>query len=303
MESFLHANDRLGLGAEMVVVSRNPRRSLLHATHLTRDELTFVAGDVRTFDPPPGSFSHVLHCATPASQVLNDNQPMEMFDIIVEGTRRMLAVSQQRGAERFLLASSGAIYGPQPPDVLNVQEEYHGGPDVTEPRNVYGEAKRAAEMLCAIATPNPPIVIARGFAFVGPLLPLDGHFAIGNFIRDGLYGDAIVVNGNGTPLRSYLYAADLAWWLWRVLVFGEAGRAYNVGSADVSSVHQVARIVGALTQKPVLLRAQRDEAALLRSIYAPNVTRAERELGCVEHIGLAESVRRTLEWHLGAGSH
>ena len=73
-----------------------------------------------------------------------------MFDTIVDGTRRTLDFARRTGARRFLLTSSGAVYGRQPAELTHVPEEYAGAPDPTDAGHVYGEGKRAAEMLCAL---------------------------------------------------------------------------------------------------------------------------------------------------------
>src|SRR5664280_1205565 len=219
LESFLRANDELSLGAEAILLTRNPRGFADVAPHVVGHRaVTLQAGDVKTFEFPILECTHVLHMAT---ETALGASPAASFQSAIEGTERVLAFATSRRVRKLLLTSSGAIYGPQPPDLERISEEYVGAPLPEDPSASYGHGKRAAEFLCAAAASEtePQAKIARCFAFVGPLLPLGGNFAIGNFIRDALYRDQIEVTGDGTPRRSYLYAADLAVWLWTCLLY------------------------------------------------------------------------------------
>jgi dTDP-glucose 4,6-dehydratase len=140
---------------------------------------------------------------------------------------------------------------------------------------------------------------------VGPYLPLDAHFAIGNFIGDALQGGPIRIAGDGSPYRSYLYAADLARWLWTILLRGQSARPYNVGSTDALSIHDLAHLVARTVSPGVKVDvAQVRVAGAVAERYVPSVTRAEIELGLRGTVPLAEGVRRTAAWHtaLGRGS-
>jgi dTDP-glucose 4,6-dehydratase len=198
----------------------------------------------------------------------------------------------------LLLTSSGAVYGRQPPDLAHIPEDHPGGPDPTDPRSAYGEGKRLAELLCTLFTPGGPACkIARCFAFVGPLLPLDRNFAAGNFIRDALAGGPIRVAGDGTPYRSYLFAADLAAWLWTILVRGAPARPYNVGSdaaLDIAAV--AAAVAGQFRPPPAVAVATPPAPGLPAERYVPSVERARRELGLDVWVPLGEALRRTVRF-------
>jgi nucleoside-diphosphate-sugar epimerase len=301
LESFAWANQQLGLGAEMLVLTRNLEAFRKKAPHLTgRADIQFHIGDVRDFPFPTGQFSHVIHAATEASEKLNNDDPNLMLNTIVEGTRNALDFTSYCGAKKFLLTSSGAVYGPQPPDVTHIAEDYTGAPDVSSPRSAYAEGKRVSELQCAIAGARYGIEtkIARCFAFVGPYLPLDAHFAIGNFIRDAMAGGPIKVNGDGAPFRSYLYAADLAAWLWTILLRGANNRPYNVGSSQAVTIAETAAAVSrALGENTLVTIAQKPKPGQPDKRYVPDISRAVGELQLDQWTQLDDAIRATAHWH------
>jgi dTDP-glucose 4,6-dehydratase len=298
LESFLEANDQLGLGAEAILLTRNPRGFADVAPHVVGHRaVTLQAGDVRTFDYPTVDFTHVLHLATETDL---GSSAAASFRTAVEGTERVLAFATSRRVRKLLLTSSGAIYGPQPPDLERISEEFIWAPRPEDASAGYAHGKRAAEFLCSVAAAQTELQakIARCFAFVGPALPLNANFAIGNFIRDALHGDRIEVTGDGTPRRSYLYAADLAIWLWTILFLGESGRPYNVGSEVDLSISDLARLVAEVLRPglPVHI-AEPTAAETLPSRYVPATTRAARELGLQSRVVLDDAVLRTANWY------
>ena len=223
-----------------------------------------------------------------------------MFDTIVKGTRHTLDFAVQCKANKFLLTSSGAVYGRQPPEMTNIPEDYCVAPDPADPNSAYGEGKRAAEHLCALYFEKYGIEtkIARCFAFVGPYLPLDIHFAIGNFIRDGLNGGPIQVNSDGTPYRSYLYAADLAIWLWTILFKGQTCCPYNVGSEEAMTIVDLAKEVAACFQKPIEVNiAKAHDLRRLTQRYVPSTKRAREHCNLRQTVDLQDGIKRTILFH------
>jgi nucleoside-diphosphate-sugar epimerase len=305
LETLLWANDHLGLDASVVVLTRDGRAFARKVPHLaSHPALTLHFGDVCAFEFPNGAFSHVIHAATGAGPSLGSADRLLEFDTIVNGTRRTLEFARRVHAARFLLTSTGAIYGRQPPELANLPEDYAGGPAPANPAMAGAEAKRSAEMLCAVyADSEIQPTIARCFAFVGPYLPLGGKFAVGNFIRDALAGGPICISGDGTPYRSYMYGADLAIWLWTILLRGESLRPYNVGSSVALTIRDLAGAVAqAVNPGAAIDVAQPPIAGLAAERYVPDVRRAAGELGLTSTVDLVDGIRRTAAWHR-TGAH
>lgn len=295
LEVLEHARARLGLRLTVTLLTRDAAAFAARAPHLAASPMVRTwSSDVRAVSTEARTFSHVVHAAAEASAKLNDESPEVMVETILEGTRRVLALA--RGASRFLFASSGAVYGKQ--EVEHVGEDAMTAPDPMDRRAAYANGKRMAEHLCALSS-GPEVIIARGFAFVGPYLPLDRHFAIGNFLADALAGRPIVVSGDGTAVRSYLYGLDLAEWLLTLLVRGVALRPYNVGSERAVSVGELAGLISREFGVPFEIRGKSVPGAAVHR-YVPSTRRCRSELGLLESVSLEDAVRRTARFHLSA---
>jgi len=303
LESFLFANQQLDLKASASVLTRRPDSAKQALPHLMLNPaITLIKGDVRNFEFPKGEYTHIIHAATDASAKLNNENPLLMLDTIIEGTRRTLDFSVQCKAEKFLLTSSGAVYGKQPADMTHIPENYAGAPDPLDPHSAYGIGKRTAEQLCSLYAKQYHVspTIARCFAFVGPYLPLDIHFAVGNFIRDAINGVPIVIKGDGTPHRSYLYTTDLAIWLWTILLRGKAGQAYNVGSEESVSIAETAQRVAQSVNPNIQIKIKRiSNPASSVEQYIPSTKRAQNELGLTQSVFLDEGIKRTIGYLQG----
>jgi dTDP-glucose 4,6-dehydratase len=296
LDSLNRANDSLPFD-QVTVVSRSPESfRLKHPSLADLSWLTWHPGDVLVPSslPQNGNYQFILHAASDSTDA-SALTLLQTYLQIVDGTENMLKFAATCGAQRFLLTSSGGAYGLQPSHIEAIPETYNGMPDPLNPSNAYGVAKRQAEHLCAQYGHQYGIqtVIARCFAFVGEDLPRDAHFAIGNFIRDAIERPEIIVNGNGSPIRSYMHQSDLAHWLLTQLQQGASGNAYNVGSDEATSIADLARLVRDIVspEKQVHVKSQLLTDNVFRNRYVPDISKAKMDLGLEITVPLAEAIR------------
>jgi nucleoside-diphosphate-sugar epimerase len=301
LEFLLYANNELALNCSVCVLTRNANRFLEKSPEFRHaDKFAFIEGDIVSFKFPDQNFDFIVHAATDADNKLNFESPLLMIDTIANGTRRVLDFCIAHQHARILFLSSGAMYGRQPADLPLISENYLGAPDPLNEHSAYGEGKRMAELLCSVYARkyNLSISIARCFAFVGPLLPLNMHFAVGNFIGNCLRNEDIVIKSDGTTVRSYMYSADLIVWLITILLIGKSNQAYNIGSDQPVSIREIAtKVSGHFPNAKDVIVEMEPVAGKLPERYVPLVDKAKRELGLTINFDLDTALSKTVAYY------
>lgn len=273
----------------------------LRVTVLTRDAAAFAARYPEQTGRPwlslvEGSLGALPTLSTGTTDVIHAAADTHLgaghaawVDQIVGGTRALLDTAIDAGTTRFLLVSSGAVYGPQPADMTHLSEHYPGAPDPTLPGSTYGQAKRVAEQLCTIAYHEHGLqtIIARLFAFGSIHIPRDDRYALGSFIRDALTEDdvPITIAGDGSAVRSYLGGHDMAHALVAALTAGVPGTAYNVGSDEPVTIAALAERVRDRLSPDREVKIMGAAGNGQRSRYVPQVARVA-ELGAAMRTNL-----------------
>ncbi|MEY4530063.1 MAG: hypothetical protein RLZZ156_784 [Deinococcota bacterium] len=298
LETLLESNKKFNTKFRITALSRDPERFKITMPHLgNHQDLQWIRGDVSSFVFPKEPMDFMIHAAAEI-QNSNTDVPSKVFEQQLEATKHFIEFCQVNSKAKVLFTSSGAVYGQIPSDMTHVPETYLGAPDVSKHNAAYGEAKRVSELLfhCAKLEFDLDFKISRTFAVLGAHLPLDSHFAIGNFIGQAMQQKPIQILSDGTPTRSYLYMAEHTVWLFKILFHGESTRAYNVGSDNSRSILETAQAVSREFQDFSIEVAQPPQPNKTISRYVPSIERIKTELGLNIEIPLQEAIKRTLHW-------
>ena len=276
--------------------------------------LTLVEHDIARplpADLPP--FQYVVHAAGIASPTYYRRYPIETMDTNVLGLRHLLEYARRAGGgghpvRGFLFYSSSEIYGDPLPDHIPTPEDYRGNVSCTGPRACYDESKRYGETLCVnfAREYGLPVTIARPFNNYGPGLKITDRRVIPDFARDVLAGRDIVMLSDGSPRRTFCYAADAVTGYYKVLVRGRAGEPYNIGvEAPEVSMLELAERVAAWARRlwgysgAVVRResAEREYLVDNPNRRCPVIAKARAELGYDPAVDFDEGLRRSLVWY------
>lgn len=220
------------LNLRLIALCRDPKRTAPRLAGI--DHLTYLKYDARLPLDAPLEADYILHAASNAHPIAFSGDPVGTMQANVLGTMNLLEAARRCNA-RFLLCSTGEIYG-ENPDVEAFSETDFGMVNPMNPRSCYPEGKRAAETLCACYAAQYGVhaMAARITYTYGPTITDTNSRADAQFLRRALAGESIVLKSSGSQVRSYCYAADTVSALITLLLKGEAGQAYNVANPACS---------------------------------------------------------------------
>ncbi len=282
--------------SEVCILSRNPGKFLKEHGELKSVRwLNFISGDVLRYETLKNiNPKYIIHAA--ADSASNGSvSSIDIFEKIINGTRNVLRVALEDNVSRVLYLSSGAVYGAGQSSSEGFRESDACSLIPYQTNAVYGISKLASEHLhTVVASENKlEFIIARCFSFIGPDLPINTHFAVGNFIRDALWSDEIIVSGDGTPLRSFLDQTDLAIWLLSLLHKGRPGETYNVGSDRSINIADLAYLVRDIVSPNKRVRILNNSNSLTyRCAYIPNIKKIQNDLKLRINVSLEDSIKK-----------
>ncbi len=293
-----HLNENLGVSLKVIGVSRHCSQ-LENDSFFNKPWVSFLDCSTDKLDKKDLKYDGVIHAATGGG--IDPRSDDFMMDNIINGTKSVMKSAVLAGCKNVLYVSSGGVYGTCTRDYTHVPETspvYYGVEDVGY-KAIYGVAKLASEKIVASYAKELGLsaTVARCFSFAGPFLKMDANFAIGNFISNVTAKQPIIIQSDGSAIRSYLYMSDLSCWLWTMLAQAKGVEVYNVGSETPYSISELAKAVSAALDEKQEVRVLGKPSGQAPDSYVPDVTKLKRQFSLKENFDLKEIILRTADWH------
>jgi UDP-glucose 4-epimerase len=262
--------------------------------HLNSGKVDFVKGDIR--DPSVikkclDDVSMVVHLAALASVPLSVANPDLAFDVNLLGTLNLLRLSAQAHIDRFVFASSCAVFGD--PEFLPVNEKAR-----TNPISPYAESKLIAERYCLGFSDRKllKMVVLRFFNVYGPRQGMNDYSGvITRFVEFCKQGLPLVIYGNGSQTRDFVNVIDVVEAVLASMKTSKAqGEVFNIGSGKPTSLKALAKTILELAAVELEVRYEKSRSGDIENSYA-DISKAKKFLGYAPKVSLSEGLRVLLE--------
>jgi UDP-glucose 4-epimerase len=279
------------LTAQGVAVTVIDNESLGDRAHLDGDRVRFIAGDLRNRDDLRTALAGqdaVVHLAADTRVMDSIDNPANNFDNNVVGTFNLLELCRALGVSRVVAASTGgAILGDVEPPV---HEEM-----APQPTSPYGASKLMLEgYLSAYSASYGLSGCALRFSNIyGPRSFHKGS-VVSHFFKQVLAGQPLVVYGDGSQTRDYLYAGDLVQGIWAALE-SDAEGAFQLGTGQPTTLNELLDVMRTVTGLDLDVEYQPFRAGEVRETWC-QIRKAREGFGFEPTTGLEDGLRQTWEW-------
>lgn len=283
---------------ELVLVNKNPIGERSRLSHLRGVEnVELLTRDLGREVECGTRADVILHAASRASPKAFVENPFDTINTNVYGTQGLLEKAVKDGCEKFIFFSSGENYGNPLSQFIPTPETYSGNIDPLDVRSCYTESKRLAENLCVqyFKKFNLPVSMARVLLSYGPGMKNDGK-VISDFFSAALNKKEIKIRDAGESTRSFMYVADTARAVFRILFYGSSnGEAYNVaGDRDHVSIKGLAELIAESANNGT--RVETNPEFIRKPTYGIDTRNLDisklKGLGHVNQVGLKEGLYR-----------
>jgi UDP-glucuronate decarboxylase len=301
VKTLLRLNDQINARITVLALVRNRQKAEDRFTNYTkRPDFRLLVENISEPLNITADIDFVVHAASQASPKFYATDPVGTLAANTIGTYNLLQLAVQKKVQNFLYFSSSEVYG-SVADGSSIDENSYGTVDPLNIRSCYAESKRMGETMCISfsAQYKIPVSIVRPFHTYGPGLSLDDGRVFADFVANIVKGTNIVMNSDGSAVRSFCYLADAVEGFFSVLLKGENQEAYNIGNPDASlSIKELAELlVNMYPEKKLSAVFQQGNQNYLQSTYnklCPNILKANA-LGWQPTTNAVEGFKRTIE--------
>ena len=290
-----HLADHLS-ARDDVAVTVIDNESLGDRRHLDLDRVRFLHGDLRNRDEVREALEGqdaVVHLAADTRVMDSIENPAHNFENNVIGTFNLLELCRELGIGRVVAASTGgAILGDVTPPV---HEEM-----APRPTSPYGASKLMLEgYLSAYSSSFGVSGCALRFSNIyGPRSFHKGS-VVAHFFKRILADEPLVVYGDGSQTRDYLYAGDLVQVIGSALESDATG-AYQLGSGRGTTLNELLDAMREVTGRELDVRYEDFRAGEVRDTWC-QIDKARAELGFDPTTSLVDGLRETWAWFEAQG--
>jgi nucleoside-diphosphate-sugar epimerase len=301
IKSILYKNSLKSFGRTKIIafVRNRTKANERFSDFLYMNELLIIEGSLTSSITIVDKIDFIIHAASQASPKYYGSDPVGTIEANTLGTYNLLKLANEKKVEKFLFFSSSEVYG-KVPNKDFIKETDMGTIDPIEVRSCYSESKRMGENLCISFSHQfgVNVSIVRPFHTYGPGLDLNDARVFADFVSNVVHNKDLVINSDGSAIRSFCYIKDATIGFLIVLLKGMDQNVYNVANPDgETTIKNLANIIiNIFPEKKLKATFKENKENYLPSKLkklTPNIDKI-KELGWVPITKIEEGFEKTI---------